>query len=224
MGNLLSSTIRSLALPHTQLTPEQISESVESTNEKLSSLVGIINEHSEELSTIITEASAFIPQIPPAESNEKFVPLSTTITLSCGVRSISLNLSTYLRLSKLLSSLQAVLSNGHLLTSLPKINLTSDLTSSERIREYLKRKNDLKHDMECIICLESTTEVACENCGTGVCVNCQRQWEEENTGGGCVVCREKGEGWNIAEYGEGEMREGVRENVEEIERVILGAI
>lgn len=68
--------------------------------------------------------------------------------------------------------------------------------------------------------LSATTEIACQTCATGVCTSCQSTWNREIDGGGCVVCREKGEGWNITEYGEAEMREGVEEVVEEI-RVIL---
>ena len=97
-----------------------------------------------------------------------YVPLSTYIILSSstsstsrgsvGVRlgggvglgdqlissspSIRLPLATYLLLSQLLTRLTSILSTGHLLTSLPKIDHWSSFTDSERIREYMKRNEE----------------------------------------------------------------------------------
>ncbi|GMI15026.1 hypothetical protein TrLO_g2614 [Triparma laevis f. longispina] len=235
MGNLFTHLV-SRRCP--KLSPHSLLQNLNTANENLTQLRLILLQYEPEL--ILPSGSRFEAptfdsgneeyhdieedegddQNGNGEEDIKYVDPSTLITLNQQTTTTLLPLSTYLRLSSLLSSLSTLLSRGHLQSSAPKINMSSDLTNSERIREYIKRREDVKIDMECIICLSATTEIACQTCATGVCTSCQSTWNREIDGGGCVVCREKGEGWNITEYGEAEMREGVEEVVEEI-RVIL---
>mmetsp|Transcript_13003 Transcript_13003/g.25835 ORF Transcript_13003/g.25835 Transcript_13003/m.25835 type:complete len:234 (+) Transcript_13003:201-902(+) len=154
--------------------------------------------------------SAKDPPIVPYDAVVEMVSTNPDLTLTL-TYSIRIPLQNYVKISSLLLNLHDVLAAGHLLTSLPKVSYSGEFTDSERIRDYLRRNEANEYDRECIICLSSTSQTACNGCGVGVCNECDARWKAEEGRSGCPVCREVGEGFEFAEYGGQDMLENVRE-------------
>ena len=161
----------------------------------------------------------------PMVTSDSWIEMSTSSPdLVASAYSIRISLDTYVLLSSLLLNLRSVLTAGHLLTSLPKVSYTSEFTDSERIRDYLRRNEETKYDRECIICLSSTTETACNLCSVGVCNDCDARWKAEEGRSGCPVCREVGEGFEFAEYGGEDMLENVTEAARAIGKCFVNSV